>query len=1075
MVKKTLLQYYFIAIFLFGLTGILFAAEGQKSTKAKKEREVSEVLGAPRNTVLNINNLMMWASDNGRMERRPQDDNSGVTFPRGTAACVYAGGLIWAGYVRDGGTVNPRVGGQTYNYGTVPGRIISKGVAESPSGPSVRIYRIRRDWKSADLARDAAEVNDVALASVSAGQIDALRDQYRKDWLEWPWQKGAPYYDRNGNGSYDPDPSGNYNPLLDEPGLGGADQVIWYVANDLSASNVSALYGSPSIGIEMQVTTWAYARTDELGNVIFQRYRIIYKGTKTTPPDAKIDSMYIAKWVDPDLGNYGDDYAGCVKDKSLGFVYNSQPEDAEYKKYDLNPPFVGYDFFQGPRVAEAGATARWDLRVIDGYKNLPMTTFAYFAAGGFDSDPTLGQYAGTLQWWNLIRGYRPRPITPPEPFIDPSTGIATKFELDGDPTTLRGWIDGRRDSPSDRRIVLSSGPITMALGDTQEVVIGLMGAIASRDKDYMEAYNLLKTIDDEAQNAFNFNFDLPKNVPAPNLNIVELDGKLILEWESDTARMRECESYDSKGYKFEGYSIWQFPNGRATIDVARQLAPFDITGPRSRVLEIDKFKNRPLVNGQPYYFAIQTIVYNPDPSVKSRLESAPIIKTAIPHSPNPGTVYPYELQEPQSLAQNTTGTNDASVFVSYNDPTKADGHTYSVLFHSATNETWDFVDKTENDTLVKGVGFEAGTSSYRSVTRGFTLTVNVPKVGIKGVYLVKADNQTMRQPVFTAPDPKGQFYVIGPIVDDRGNSSLDTMAGGNRSDRDIEWRFGDSSWAVMYTGASSFWLRVPYQLWQLGNGSTIPDRQLYSVIVPPEKDTVWRATKLLSRSYNNKALKTFYPIAVYADSYKVGTTYLGGRYYDDIPSRPIANPLKGLLVTNISISKDPVWAIGRAYLADLDDDGLLPPAGTYIRFEKYKGIVEGDVKEFTTTKTEYENVSAAKSEVDKINVFPNPYYGVNKQMASRQAPFVKFNHLPANAKIRIFNLAGHLVRTIDKVNDGSSPTQFLNWDLQNENGLPVASGIYLAYLELKDANGIDLGTKTLKIMIIQEQQYLDNF
>ncbi|MBI3195593.1 MAG: hypothetical protein HYZ34_14170, partial [Ignavibacteriae bacterium] len=444
MMKKTILKYFFLTISIFLLVGILFAAEGQKSSKTKKDREVSDVTGVPRTTVLNINNMMMWAGDDGRLERRPQDDNSGVTFPRGTAACVYAGGLVWAGYVRDGGSVNPRVGGQTYNYGTVPGRIISKGVAESPSAPSVRMYRIRRDWKTAtDLARDAAEIYDVALASVSAGQVDAIREQYRKDWIEWPWKKGAPYYDRNGNNIYDPDPSGKYDPALDEPGLGGADQVLWFVANDLKASATSALYGSPPIGIEMQVTCWAYARTDELGNVIFQRYRIIYKGTSTTPPDAKIDTMYIAKWVDPDLGNYGDDYAGCVKDKSLGFVYNSQPEDAEYKKYNLNPPFVGYDFFQGPRVPKPGATARWDLRVISDYENLPMTTFAYFAAGGFDSDPTLGQSAGTSQWWNLIRGYRPRPITPPEPFIDPTTGIATKFELDADPTTLRGWIYGR--------------------------------------------------------------------------------------------------------------------------------------------------------------------------------------------------------------------------------------------------------------------------------------------------------------------------------------------------------------------------------------------------------------------------------------------------------------------------------------------------------------------------------------------------------------------------------------------------------------------------------------------------------
>ncbi len=60
-----------------------------------------------------------------------------------------------------------------------------------------------------------------------------------------------------------------------------------------------------------------------------------------------------------------------------------------------------------------------------------------------------------------------------------------------------------------------------------------------------------------------------------------------------------------------------------------------------------------------------------------------------------------------------------------------------------------------------------------------------------------------------------------------------------------------------------------------------------------------------------------------------------------------------------------------------------------------------------------------------------------------------------------------LVRTIDKQDEG----QFARWDLANENGLPVASGLYIAYIELPE-----LGTtKILKLAIIQEQQILDRF
>jgi hypothetical protein len=82
--------------------------------------------------------------------------------------------------------------------------------------------------------------------------------------------------------------------------------------------------------------------------------------------------------------------------------------------------------------------------------------------------------------------------------------------------------------------------------------------------------------------------------------------------------------------------------------------------------------------------------------------------------------------------------------------------------------------------------------------------------------------------------------------------------------------------------------------------------------------------------------------------------------------------------------------------------------------------------------------------------------------------FVTFTHLPDNATIRIFNLAGVLVKTIEK-----DPTsgQFQRWDLANESGLPVASGLYIAYIDLPE-----LGTsKILKVAIIQEQQILDRF
>lgn len=146
--------------------------------------------------------------------------------------------------MKDGRTPELRVGGQTYNSGTVPGRIISRGVAEDPNSPDVRIWRIRKDWQTADLRQDAAEFLNVSFRNVAEEQVATLRAQYKKDWKEWPWQKGAPFYDTNHNGIMDEN---------EEPGVAFADQVVWFVVNDLNPTKTDSLYGSPPIGLEMQV------------------------------------------------------------------------------------------------------------------------------------------------------------------------------------------------------------------------------------------------------------------------------------------------------------------------------------------------------------------------------------------------------------------------------------------------------------------------------------------------------------------------------------------------------------------------------------------------------------------------------------------------------------------------------------------------------------------------------------------------------------------------------------------------------------------------------------------------------
>jgi hypothetical protein len=333
-------------------------------------------------------------------------------------------------------------------------------------------------------------------------------------------------------------------------------------------------------------------------------------------------------------------------------------------------------------VPKPGGTAHWDLKSISGYANLLMTSFTYFTGDTRTTDYDFGVYRGTQEWYNLMRGYKPVPLTPLQCSIDPTTNQCTMFEISGDAQLFRGWVDGRSDTLGDRRFAMISGPFSMALGDTQEVIYSLMGAIGS---SHRQSVGELLTIDDHAQDTYNVNFELADSLPSPPLRIVELDKAFIFDWESDTAGVHRVESYKSLGFKFETYNIYQFASPTATLDQATPFPPFDISLPRSMNVDNDLIRDHALVNGQKYYYAVTAQYYNPDPLVANpRIESPLRILTVTPHSPNPGVVYPYGIGEVATNSSNlkhVVGYNDAKVTTSYYDPTRTDEHTYKLRFH----------------------------------------------------------------------------------------------------------------------------------------------------------------------------------------------------------------------------------------------------------------------------------------------------------------------------------------------------------------------------------------------------------
>ena len=447
-----------------------------------------QALDPVRTGSININNLWLRACNDGRVGY--DSVGRGLTYPYYNGNLLYVDNVVWVGKVNDGNLPKIRTGGGTYQAGVRPGTIISKGIAEDPLSESVRVYRYRPDYQTADFTLDAAALNGVEISKVIPDMVNALRESYKKDLAEWPWRKGAPFVDKNHNGTMDPG---------ENPGLENASQVLWLSCNDLDEAVSKSSKGDPPIGLEVQVTLWAYRGAPNLEDIIFKRYRFLYKGTSLSSSTSRIDSMFLTQWVDPDIGDGSNDLGGCDSLLDLGYGYNGKyngnDQDRVYQSLNIPTPGLGYAILQGPVVPGNGEeTAIFNFGTRTGFKNLPMTSYAVHMTGLGDGLNEPGKFP-TYYYWNVARGYQPwsgfgqDPGYSFTPWLDHEKK-PTKFMYYGDPVSRTGWIASRPtynwyQSPNntdfmggDLRFYLNLGPFSMALGDTQEVVIAMIASAA---------------------------------------------------------------------------------------------------------------------------------------------------------------------------------------------------------------------------------------------------------------------------------------------------------------------------------------------------------------------------------------------------------------------------------------------------------------------------------------------------------------------------------------------------------------------------------------------------------------------
>ena len=210
------------------------------------------------------------------------------------------------------------------------------------------------------------------------------------------------------------------------------------------------------------------------------------------------------QWSDPDLGESGDDFAGCDVDPESR-VYLQRQERGQHVR--LAVPAAGYDFFQGPiiKTGNTADSAVFQRKYRKGYKNLGMTTFDFFINGSaIYTDPPQGVAGGDVQWYRLMNGAI---TTTGAPFINPITKLPTKFCLDGDPLTGKGWMDGSTAwSPATGASAWSPDRSRLANKDTQELVVATIVGLGGDRISSIACPEVLQRL---AQSATTTMFNIP--------------------------------------------------------------------------------------------------------------------------------------------------------------------------------------------------------------------------------------------------------------------------------------------------------------------------------------------------------------------------------------------------------------------------------------------------------------------------------------------------------------------------------------------------------------------------------------
>ncbi|MFA4907320.1 MAG: hypothetical protein WC602_03550 [archaeon] len=633
------------------------------------------------------------------------------------------------------------------------------------------------------------------------------------------------------------------------------------------------------------------------------------------------------------------------------------------------------------------------------------------------------------------------------PYRDPKTGKAKmssfrRWETDPNNDVARydvlsaGTYDLEDTEPADKRIFLSSGPFDLAYGDSTRFVVAICFAwpmwyhdpsVKGKPERYAD---YLKLVAENAQFVYDNDYQFPQPPDIPRIELFPVDQKIVIKWddraENTIEKILSLPDF-SDPLDFEGYKLWKSLTG--------EEGSFELLGDWDKISYDDlgneignnsglthSYIDNDLINGKTYFYALTAYdrgEYQPGGYGDSEFEVVPPLETgmifgvnlnaAVPNTPPSNYTNP-AMQGLELTSENAEEV-DFSISPEYLIADSVKDKTFRIQFSDVPSFQYDkdvtlhgpdiyIIEQSTGDTVATTLDFPVGypVSTVQSeLFDGMRLSYMGPNLLLNTIDTIYFDTPKATVKIRSVTDYEDYTTPQTGIPHD--------------------YPFGSYFLPHLYkiefyelTGSRRikvYDLDTPdtleYKIRSFGHTFSIAnyEREVASINTDTN-DTTWNWYNIPT-GFKNK-------IESSADGFKI---YIPGAFIF------IEDPEKEIAAGDV----------------------------IYVRLSGVRAPTAGESYRFSTIGRQI-NYHADIH----IKVVPNPYLVRASWDIDNDYQKIQFINLPTECTLRIYTIAGDLVKTIRhkepyKSGFGGETGGTAFWNLMTDNNQKISTGVYVFYLD----------------------------